>query len=106
MLLNPTCPACRKGPLYQTWLKLAPSCIQCGQSFHKEDVGDGPAFAVIVVVGFLATLLAVFVELAYQPPLWLHALLWVPFTLGASLLLLRVFKTALIYWQYRSGRLE
>lgn len=105
MLLAPTCPACHQGPLYLSWLKLAPNCTACGLPFHKEDVGDGPIFAAITVIGFLVTILAVMVELLYAPPLWLHALLWIPFTLGGCLLLLRLFKTALISWQYRTGRL-
>ncbi len=65
----------------------------------------------------LVTLLAGFivlgwpgVELAYEPPLWVHAVLFLPLTLVVCLGMLRPLKGFLIASQYRhkaaSGRLD
>lgn len=99
------CPACSIGPLYAGILKVAPACSHCGQSFGDEDSGDGPAFFVILIVGFLVTALAGATEVIIGLPLWLHAVLWIPFTLILSVWLLRVCKSALIAWQFNVARL-
>ena len=99
------CPACSTGPLYTGLLKVAPACTHCNQSFGGEDSGDGPAFFVILVVGFLVTALAGASEVLIGLPLWLHAVIWIPVTLGLSIWLLRVCKSALIAWQFKVAHL-
>jgi uncharacterized protein (DUF983 family) len=103
--LTHCCPACGKGSLYAGLLKVAPSCTSCGQSFGGEDSGDGPAFFVILVVGFLVTAGAGIVEVLIGLPLWLHALIWTPVTLLLSIWLLRVSKSGLLAWQYQVAHL-
>ncbi len=98
--LTHRCPSCHEGPLYVGMLKIAPECSHCGLSFGAEDAGDGPAFIVILVVGFLATALAGIVEVLFEWPLWLHALVWIPLTFILSIILLRISKSGLIAWQY------
>ena len=39
--------------------------------------------------------------MTFQPPVWLHLLLWIPLILGASLGLLRPFEATLIALQYK-----
>jgi len=54
--------------------------------------------------------LALIVEFAYQPPFWLHALLWGPLILVVTLAPLRMIKGLLIALQYHhkaaEGRLD
>ena len=54
--------------------------------------------------------LALWVELTWQPPFWVHALLWTPLVLIATLGLLRPLKATLIALQYakraQEGRLD
>ena len=63
-----------------------------------------------MIVGFIVVGLALFVEVAYEPPIWLHLLLWIPLTLVLALGSLRPLKGILIGLQYRNraeqGRLE
>jgi len=99
------CPACGKGPLYKSLLGIVDRCEACGQSYNDADVGDGPAFFVILVVGTLVTLAAALVEIYVQPPLWVHAVVWIPFTLLSSLWLLRTFKSYLVALQLKVRRL-
>ncbi len=94
------CPRCGKGALFAGVLKVASACQQCGLSFAQQDAGDGPAFFALVIVGFLAVGLAAWVEIAWSPSLWIHALLWIPFTLIGSILCMRVCKAWLIALQF------
>ncbi len=55
----------------------------------------------IFIVGPIVTGLAFWVEVAFEPPYWLHMALWGPLILAGSLLLLRPFKATLVALQYR-----
>jgi len=94
------CPACGKGKLYSGYLALAPRCDVCGLDYGFADSGDGPAVFVVLVTGFIVTGAALFTEIVYAPPYWVHALLWGPLAIILPLLLLRSFKGALIAVQY------
>lgn len=100
-VLHSRCPRCGKGALYEGYLKIRPSCPECGLSFDAFNTGDGPAVLVMFPVGFLVVGLALWVEVNYQPDYWVHAALWLPLALGLSLGLLPLFKTALSYIQYK-----
>lgn len=100
------CPVCDKGTLYAGMIKLVEQCSECGQSYGNEDVGDGAAYGVILVMGFLVTGLAAVVDIMFTPPMWLHAVLWIPLTLFGSLWLLRVFKSYLVALQLHTRRFD
>jgi uncharacterized protein (DUF983 family) len=99
--LKARCPACGVGKLYDGLLAVTERCSHCNLSLKEHEKGDGPAFFAIVVVGFVTTALAAWVEMAYAPPYWLHALLWPPVILVLSLWMLRFFKALIIAVQYR-----
>jgi uncharacterized protein (DUF983 family) len=48
---------------------------------------------VIMVVGFAVMGAVLWVELAYRPPYWVHAVIWLPVILISSLSLLPLFKS-------------
>ena len=93
------CPACGRGKLFSGYLTLAPRCNVCGLDYSFAEAGDGPAVFVILITGFIVVGAALFVEMAYAPPYWLHALIWGPLAILLPLLLLRSFKGALIALQ-------
>ena len=72
------CPSCHRGKLFAGYLTLAPKCNVCGLDYSFADAGDGPAVFVILVTGFVVTGLALFTEMRYAPPYWLHAAIWGP----------------------------
>ena len=80
---------------------MAPRCNGCGLDYSFAEAGDGPAVFVILVTGFIVVGAALFVEVAYAPPYWLHALIWGPLAILLPLLLLRSFKGVLIALQYK-----
>ena len=104
------CPRCGKGPLFSGFLSVAQSCKACGLDYGFADSGDGPAVFIMLFVGFIVVAVGISVEIIYEPPYWLHALLWVPLTLILSLGLLRPFKGVFLALQYRhearEGRLS
>jgi uncharacterized protein (DUF983 family) len=101
--LSARCPKCEVGPLYDGWLKFAPRCRGCGLDYEQFNVGDGPAAFLILIVGGLVTALALFLQVAAQPPFWVHILLWVPLTAVLVVLCLRVSKAALLILEYRNN---
>jgi uncharacterized protein (DUF983 family) len=100
------CPRCGQGRLFKGFLTVAPRCSNCGLDYTFIDSGDGPAVFVILLVGFVVVGLALFVEVAYMPPIWLHMLLWLPLTLILALGGLRPLKGAMIGLQYRNKAAE
>ena len=95
------CPRCGKGQLFAGFLAIAPRCDHCGLDFAFADSGDGPAFFVMSIAGFIVVGCALAVEILYKPPLWVHVLLWLPLGLAVPLLLLRPFKGVMVALQYR-----
>src|SRR2546421_321471 len=98
--LSCRCPRCGEGKLFQGFLTLRPCCEVCGLDYAFVDSGDGPAVFVIFLAGFVVVGLALVVEILYQPPFWLHALLWGPLILVMTLAPLRPMKGLLIALQY------
>ncbi len=97
------CPRCARGKLFKGYLDVAERCGVCGLDLTQHDSGDGPAVFVILILGFIIVGLALVVEMAYAPPVWLHMLLWLPLSLVGSIALLRPFKGILIALQYSHG---
>jgi uncharacterized protein (DUF983 family) len=94
------CPKCGEGALYDGLLTVREACPICGLDLRAQDAGDGPAFLVITVLGFAVVILAAMVEINFSPPLWLHAVLWIPLILIGAVVKLRYFKSVLISYQY------
>jgi uncharacterized protein (DUF983 family) len=95
------CPACGRGKMFSGYLTLAPRCNVCGLDYSFADSGDGPAVFVILVTGFNVVGAALYEEMVYAPPYWLHAALWGPLAILLPLLLLRSVKGVLIALQYK-----
>jgi uncharacterized protein (DUF983 family) len=94
------CPRCGKGKLYSGFLDLRPRCEACGLDYAFIDAGDGPAIFIIMIAGAIVVACALIVEVKYQPPFWLHAVLWLPLILVTTLVPLRSMKSLLIALQF------
>ncbi len=100
------CPRCGRGSLFTGLLTVNDECEVCHLSFLGHDAGDAPAVFGIFILGFLIVGLAVALELLVSPPLWVHAILWLPLTLVASVVILRPLKGMTIAAQYRYRSVE
>jgi len=104
--LSACCPRCETGPLFDSWVGFAPKCRACGLDFAAFNVGDGPAAFLILIVGGLVTALALMLQLAADPPFWVHILLWVPLISLLVVFCLRLSKAALLILEYRNKARE
>ncbi|RTL52601.1 MAG: DUF983 domain-containing protein [Bradyrhizobiaceae bacterium] len=100
------CPRCGKGKLFSGFLSLKPRCENCGLDYAFIDSGDGPAVFIIMIAGFIVVSAALVVEVKYQPPFWVHAMLWLPLIAVTTLLPLRPMKALLIALQYHHRAAE
>jgi uncharacterized protein (DUF983 family) len=100
------CPRCGKGKLYAGFLDQRPTCEACGLNYAFIDSGDGPAIFIIMLAGAIVVGSALIVEVKYQPPYWVHAVLWLPLILATTLLPLRAMKSLLIALQYHHKAAE
>ena len=98
--LTCSCPRCGRGKLFSGFLTVVPACTNCGLDYSFDDSGDGPVVFIILLAGSLVVGLALWVELSWAPPLWVHALLWTPLVLISTLGLLRPLKATMIALQY------
>jgi uncharacterized protein (DUF983 family) len=98
--LSCRCPRCGKGKLFRGFLTLAPRCERCGLDYSFADAGDGPAVFVILISGFITVGAALVLEVLYQPPYWVHAVVSISLILITTLLPLRAMKGLLIALQY------
>ena len=108
--LSGRCPRCGQGRLFTHFISLAPRCEVCDLDFKFADSGDGPAVFVTLFAGFLVLGAALWTELNYEPPFWVHMVIFMPLTLIVCLGMLRPLKGLLVALQYRNkaeqGRLE
>ena len=95
------CPHCGKGPLFRGYLKVARACSACGLDYSRFEAGDGPAVFVILIVGAIVAGSALLTEVWFQPPYWVHAVIWGPAVVILSLAFLRPLKAGMIVLQYK-----
>ena len=105
------CPRCGRGRLFRGYLTVRERCDVCGLDLRKADSGDGPAVFLIFILGALVVPLALLVESALEPPLWVHMALWPIVILALALGMLRPAKAYMVALQFRhraseSGRVD
>jgi uncharacterized protein (DUF983 family) len=98
--LTGACPGCGERTLFAGLVRFARRCRSCGLDFESFNVGDGPAAFLILIVGGLVTAGAITLELAAEPPFWVH-LVWVPVAALLTLGGLRLAKAWLLAQEYR-----
>ncbi|MEA2903399.1 MAG: hypothetical protein QOI12_786 [Alphaproteobacteria bacterium] len=104
--LSGRCPGCGGSRMFAGFLTLKPRCEHCGLDYGFADSADGPAVFVIFISGFIVVFAALAVEFLFQPPYWLHAVLWLPLILVTTLLPLRLLKGVLVSLQYHHEAAE
>ena len=100
------CPNCGEGRLFQGFLQVAPRCDACAYDLKAADSGDGPAVFVILIGGFLVAFAALFTEVAFSPPVWVHLLIFLPLAVIVCLGLLRPMKGLMLAAQFMNKASE
>lgn len=94
------CPRCGEGKLFDGFLTLKPRCEACGLDYGFADPADGPAFFVMMFVCIPALSFALWLELAYEAPAWVHLVTTLPVVLLTCIPPLRPLKGWLVASQY------
>ena len=100
--LHGLCPQCGAKTLFAGAARFAERCSKCGLDYSSFNVGDGPAALLTLVIGALVIVLAIMVDIAFSPPFWVQALIWVPFTALLTFWSLRAAKAAMLAAEYRN----
>ena len=100
------CPRCGRGRIFDRGLKVAERCRVCGLGFAEHDSGDGAVVPAMLLLGTVLAGMALWVELAHEPPLWMHFILWGPIGVIATLLLLKRLKGIGIALQHKHRSTE
>ena len=104
------CPRCGRGRIYAGLLRFNDRCPVCDLDISAFNVGDGPAAFLTLIIGAVVVGLAMWVELSFTPPWWVHALLWPPLIILSTIASLRLTKGLLLALEYRNqaaeGRLD
>jgi uncharacterized protein (DUF983 family) len=94
------CPSCGEGRLFTSYLKVTPACDHCGEVLSHHRADDAPPYLTIMVVGHIVVPMLMWLELRYEPALWIHFVIWLPLTLVMSLVMLPPIKGAVVGFQW------
>ena len=86
--------------MFRAFLKVDDVCEVCGLDLTPQRADDLPAYLVILIVGHIVVLTALWIETDYSPPVWLQLAVYLPFTSIASLILLQPVKGAVVGMQW------
>jgi uncharacterized protein (DUF983 family) len=95
------CPACGRGRLFRTYLKVVNTCKVCGEDLSHARADDAPAYLTMLVVCHVVGGGILFTDNTWpQMPLMIMALFWLTATVVVSLLLLPRMKGAVVGQQW------
>jgi uncharacterized protein (DUF983 family) len=90
------CPACGRGRLFRGYLAVNDACPECSRPLSVYRSDDAPPYFTVLIVGHIVLPGVLLLEAAASPPAWLQMALWLPMTLGLTLVLLPRIKGAVI----------
>ena len=82
------CPACGKGALYKSYLKVNDACPSCGEELHHQRADDAPPYFVILIVAHIIGLVILMLEQNYPFDAWLEGFICMALVVLMSLWLL------------------
>lgn len=95
------CPACGRGRLFRTYLKVVNTCRICGEDLSHHRADDAPAYLTMLIVGHLVGGGVLLSEERWpDSSLLLVAACWVTVTIVMSLLILPRAKGAIVGQQW------
>ena len=101
--LRNRCPVCGEGAVFQGFLRVAPECGHCHAPLGRLRADDAPPYVVIFLAGHLLIPPVLWIEKAYEPPMWLHMVVWLPLFAVVCTLLLRPVKGGVVGWMTSLG---
>jgi uncharacterized protein (DUF983 family) len=96
------CPACGRWRLFSGFLSVPPRCKTCDFDFSRLNTGDGAAVFMMQIAGAPVVFGALFIQIAWNPPVWTMLLAALPLVAGLSLALMRPGTSVMIALQMRN----
>jgi uncharacterized protein (DUF983 family) len=100
------CPACGETRLFRKFLKVTPVCSHCSAPLGLARADDAPPYFTILLVAHIIVPLMFWLERAREPPLWVHAAIWLPLTVVLCVGLLQPIKGATVGLMLKLGMLK
>jgi uncharacterized protein (DUF983 family) len=94
------CPRCGEGRMFASWLKIVPRCDRCGLDYRFAAPDDGPAFFSLCIICLPLVFFVLWIQVAFDPPWWVHLFTSLPVMVLGTLLPLRPLKGWLVASQY------
>ena len=94
------CPACGEKTLFAKYLKVREHCGSCGLHLGGHQADDAPPYFTIFIVGHIIVPVALVVERAYMPPLYVHFLIFSVLSIAVSMASLPIVKGAVVGLQW------
>lgn len=86
--------------MFSKWLKIQEKCPKCGLDYNFAAPDDGPAFFSLCIVAFPLTFIVVWMQVAYNPPVWVHLFTSLPLLIIGCILPLQPIKGWLVASQF------
>jgi uncharacterized protein (DUF983 family) len=86
--------------MFGSYLKVQPVCAHCKTPLHHHRADDAPPYFTMMIVAHLVVPGLLFMERLQQPPMWLHAAIWLPVTIILSWWLMPRVKGAIVGIQW------
>ena len=96
------CPACGRGRLFRSYLKLEPMCKVCGEDLSHARADDAPAYLTMLVMCHVACG-GVLMSENNGTSLMASAVIWLAVAIGVSLVILPRMKGAVVGQQWALG---
>jgi uncharacterized protein (DUF983 family) len=100
------CPNCGQAKLFAGYLTVVAECPVCAAPLGLVRADDAPPYFTIFIVGHLILGGMLALERAASPPMWVHAVIWLPLTVILSLALLRPIKGGTVGLMLKLGMLK
>lgn len=94
------CPACGDKSLFAKYLKVRGDCTSCGLHLGGHQADDAPPYFTIFIVGHIIVPVALLVERAYMPPLYVHFIIFTVLSIIVAMLSLPIVKGAVVGLQW------
>lgn len=94
------CPNCGGARIFNGYLTVRDHCPACGEALHHHRADDMPTWLTIIIVGHLIAPAILTVYEVWNPPLWVHWVVWPVVALTATLLLLPRLKAMVVALQW------
>ncbi|MGB3806132.1 MAG: DUF983 domain-containing protein [Erythrobacter sp.] len=88
--------------MFEAPARIAIACSRCGLDLGALERGGRFGGVLTALVAIVLMLIAIGIDEALRPPLWLQFAIWAPVTVFGVIGALRLFKTVVLYSAYEA----